>query len=411
MVFDQMVRRIRTSGSNPVTHGRQSWWGFNSSRSQTGIRVNTEKALGLTAAYRGVTLIASLAGALPIDIFEKGPDNTRVDAADDSNRTLWLKPNPEMERQTFMEACIGQEILGNCFIFVDKDSDPVNPDLWPLDSDRVKVGRMRNGQKVYEIDGDVPMINFSQGGEIIHVMNFSRTGFLGYNPFKLAEEALAIGVAAQEYAARFYGQADTPPGYLATEQTLTEDQSEKLGNRWNRLRAGLSRAHRAAVLSHGVKFVTTGFDPESSQLQEARKFNVNEIGRLLGIPPHLLGDVEKSTSWGAGIEEQNIGLLVYTVSAHITRFEQAFDNNYLVREISGRFCKFNQSALLRGSTLKRFQAYKLADFMTKNEKRRLEDLPPKDGGDVLMEQVNMAPLDALDQQAMQQDNGPQPSDN
>jgi HK97 family phage portal protein len=401
MVLDAAApRRIRTNGRNPATTREfsSSWLPWNG-RSHTGMTVTNEKALGLTAAYRGVTLIASLIASLPIDIYEKRAGQ-RVDVAGPSNSTLWARPNPEMTRQTFWEAVVGQEVLGNGFIFVDKDSDPVNPDLWPLEAERVRVGRLKNGTKVYEVDNELPMVDYRAGGEIIHIPNWSKNGLVGYNPFTVGAESLAIGLSAQEYAARFYSQADAPPGYLTSDQVLTEAQAEQIGNRWNRLRAGLGRAHRAAVLGGGAKFLTTGFDPESSQLYEARKFGVVEVARLLGLPPHLLADVERSTSWGAGIEEQNNGLLVYTVSAHITRHEQAVDDDLLVREVSGRFMKFNLGALQRTNMLQRYQAYRLATFMTENEKRAKEDLPPMDGGDQLLAMTNLAPIDKLDEIAM-----------
>lgn len=403
MVADQISRRIRTRGTNPATDSQygSSWhWPFwGNSKTNAGMAVTNEKALGLTAAYRGVSLIASLIGGMPIDIYEKR-NGERIDVAGPSNSKLWARPNPEMTRQTFWEAVVGQEVLGNAFIFVDKDSDPVNPDLWPIDNERVKVGRLKSGQKVYQIDNELPMINYRDGGEMIHIPNWSRTGFLGYNPFKLGAEALAIGLSAQEYAARFYSDASMPPGYLSTEQALSEKQSEEISKLWHKLHSGLSKMLRVAVLGSGAKYIPTGLNPESSQLHEARKFSVVEVARLLGLPPHLLSDVERSTSWGTGIEEQNNGLLAYTVSQHMTRHEQAVDDDLLVRELSGRFMRFNNASLLRGTLLQRFQAYRLATFMTENEKRRKEDLPPIEGGDQLLAMTNQAPIDKLDEIAM-----------
>jgi len=409
MVVDRLAH-IRTSGRNPVTESQYgpSWqWPQFSIKSNTGLTVTNEKALGLTAAYRGVVLLSSLPGALPIDVFAKGTDGQRVDAADESNAYLWRRPNSEMTRQTFWECSFGQEVLGNCFWFVEKDINDQPRELWPIESDRMKVGRLKNGTKVYEIDNELPMIDYRDGGEIVHIPNWSRDGLLGLNPFKLGAEALSIGLSAQEYAARFYSQADAPPGYLTTDQLLTEPQAEAISNRWHKMHAGLTRALRSAVLGGGAKFLTTGIDPNSAQLHEARKYSVLENARLLGLPPNLLGDMDHSSQGGGnGVEEMNRGLMTFTVNAHITRFELAADGALLVRELTGRYCKFNTSALLRGNTLQRFQAYRLANFMTANEKRALEDLPPMEGGDVLMEQQNMAPLDAFDGMKLGQDQQP-----
>lgn len=405
MVLDRVVQRFRTSGPNPATPNQGFGWNW-STRTHSGQTVTNESAMGLTAAYRGVSMLASLLGSLPIDIFEKDVTGKRVDVAGPTNENVWLQPNPEMSRQTFYEASFGQEILGDCFWWVDKASDAVTPDLWPLDSEKVRTGRdPQTRRKVYEIDRSLPMIDYADGGEIIHIPNFSSNGFRGINPFKVGAESLGIGLSAQEYAARFYSQADQPPGYLTSDQVLTNAQAVEIGDRWNRLHAGISRAMRTAVLGAGAKYIVTGLDPATSQLYEARKFSVSEVARLLGLPPHLLADVERSTSWGAGIEEQNRGLMTFTGNAHITRFELAIDANLLRRRFSGRYSKFKTAALFRGNLLQRYQAYRLATFMTENEKRALEEMEPLPGGDELLAQTNLAPIEQVAMGADMSNNG------
>jgi len=151
------------------------------------------------------------------------------------------------------------------------------------------------------------------------------------------------------------------------------------------------------VLGGGSKFQQVQLDHEKAQLLELRSFQVTEYARLFGLPPHLLADVERTTSWGSGIEEQNRNLMVFTMAAHIRRFELAISDALLVRELTRRYMRFNVAALLRGTTLQQFQAFALGygRWLTPNNIREMLELPPIDGGDVLPTASNLIPIEDL----------------
>jgi HK97 family phage portal protein len=207
-----------------------------------------------------------------------------------------------------------------------------------------------------------------------------------------ARQALGLAVAAEEYGARLFGSGSLMAGVLQTDQRLDEDHAKALKARWRQKMAGLAHAHEIAVLDSGAKFQPVSFPPEDSQFIESRKFQVVEIARLYGIPPHMLGDVERSTSWGTGIAEQGIGFNVYTLRPWLARIEQTLSNELLPRGVN---CRFDVSELLRGDAKSELEAHQVAVLSgqeTPNEARAARGMPPLPGGDELLFPLNYGSL-------------------
>lgn len=395
-VLGNLIRSIRKTGDNPaLKESLANWsWPF---KSLTGATVNDQTALSLTAFYRGVSLIASTVAGLPLHIHQENNDGTNEQIKTSDTMYLWRRPNPEMTKQTFWERVVADEVRGNAFIFVEKNGQGGVQYLWHIERQRVKVGRTSSGMKVYEIDEYQPMLDYKEGGEIVHIPNWG-DGLVGYDPVKVAVQAIALGLSAEEYAARYFGQGMAPPGILSSDMTLSPEDSDDMATRFALKYGGTQNVGKPVVLGKGAKFQQLAVDPEKAQMDVLRRFQVAEIARLLGIPPHLLGDVERSTSWGSGIAEQGQGFVTYTLNPHTTRIEQAIDDALLVRELTNRYCNFDPGGLLRGNLLQQYQAHVLGwgRFLTTNEIRKDLNLPPVPGGDVLMQPSNMAPIDAFE---------------
>lgn len=416
-LLSNTIDRIRTSGANVALKESMTQWPFWSSRSMSGPTVTDESALGLTAFYRGVVLIASTAGGQPIHVFEETPEGkNRLKTVETSY--LWRRPNPEMTNQTFWETVIGHEVMGDAFLFVVKNrdggvatSERPNADgdwgIWYIEPWRVRTGRTKAGQKVYEVDNELPMIDYKDGGEIVHVPNWGRDSLRGINPVRVGREAIGLGLSAQEYAARYFSQSETPPGLITTEQSLTPAQAEEISNRWQRQRAGLGKMHRTAVLGNGAKFTQVMINPQDAQLMEARKMQRSEVSTLLGVPPHMIGDTEKASSWGTGLIEQTQGFVTYTLQYHINRFEQAINDALLVRELTNQYVKFDLTGLLRGNALQQAQIYAIGygRWWTPNDIRRDYDLPPVEGGDEMPAPSNIIALKDLENSEFVKDSG------
>lgn len=396
------LRKVRTSGPNP-TRKESGWlnWALGST-SLTGATVNDESALSLAAFYRGVTLIAAACAGQPIQIFQEDDNGESERIKTPATAYLWSKPNPEMSRFTFWERVFADEVRGNAFIWVEKDELGAPVALWWLARGRVKVGRLESGRKVYEVDGETPMIDYSEGGEIIHIPNWGDS-LVGYDIVKLASQAIALGLSAEEYAARSFGDGQIPPGILTSDAVLTPKQAQEMSDRWHARHSGTSRSQKIAVLGAGATFQAISRDLEEMQVLGLREFQSGDIATLLGLAPHLLGLTNKSTSWGSGIAEQGQATVTYTLNAHTTRVKQAIDDNLLVRALTGRYVEFDPGGFLRGSILQQYQAHSIAygRFVTVNEIRKDLNLPPVAGGDVLLAPVNMAPLSALESMEME----------
>lgn len=397
-VIDTVTRRIRLTGNNPalVKEGRWTWWNF-PRRTAVSSTVTDDGALSLTAFYRGISLISGTLASLPLHIYEEKDDDAKkgkIKTADTSY--LWRRPNNEMTRQTFWERVIADEVRGNAFIYVSKDDlgrVSLSGDfwgMWYIERTRVKVGRASSGQKVYEIDNGLPMIDYKDGGEIVHIPNWG-DALVGYDPISLANQALALGMSAEEYATRTFSQGQVPPGIITSDQILTETQADELLTRWRALHSGLEKQRDVAFLGGGAKFQQISQDLERLQMESLRRFQVQEVARLLGLPPHLLSDVDHASQGGGnGMEEQNRVLITFTFQAHISRFEQAIDDALLVRELTNRYSKFDLRGFLRGNTRERYEAYRAADFLTQNNKLALEDMEPVPDGDNLLSPLNLA---------------------
>lgn len=401
MVLDTVARRLRRSGDNP-TLKRDTWWPFTSSSvwAANG-KVNDAAALSQTAFYRGVMLISRTIAGLPMQVFEENiaADGTESPARKIKSRDtayLWRRPNVEMTRQAMWERVIADEVRGNGFIWVDKNQDGGIDGIWWLARNRVRVGRTSSGQKVYEVDGELPMIDYKQGGEIVHFPNWG-DGLIGYDPVVIAGKAIALGLSAEEYAKQSFDDGGVPNGVLSTDQVLTQAQADAVLANW----ISRIKSNRPAVLGQGVTYAQVRADAEKIQMLQLRSFQVAEIARLLGLPTHLLAAENTVSTWGAGMEEQNRQLVVLNFQGHINTIEQGVSDELLVRELSNRYMRMNLSALLRGNTLQRYQAYRLATFMTEDEKRELEELPPMGGtAGELLSMTNMTPIDKLGEQAM-----------
>lgn len=231
--------------------------------------------------------------------------------------------------------------------------------------------------------------------DVIHIRALGSSLLQGISPIGAARQALGLAVAAEEYGARLFGSGSLMAGILQTEQRLDETNAEALKTRWREKLTGLAHAHDVAVLDSGAKWQPIGIPPEDSQFIESRKFQVTEIARLYGVPPHLLGDVEKSTSWGTGIEQQSLGFNIYTLRPWLTRVEQALSNELLPRGVN---CRFNVSELLRGDIQSELNAHRTAiesGQETPNEARAARGLAPLPGGDQLFFPTNYSTMRAI----------------
>ena len=231
--------------------------------------------------------------------------------------------------------------------------------------------------------------------DVLHVPGLGFDGLVGYSPIAMAKNAIGMGIACEEYGARFFANGAAPSGVLEHPGTIKDPV--KIRDSWNATFKGSGNAHKVAVLEEGMKYTQIGISPEQAQFLETRKFQINEIVRIFRVPPHMVGDLEKSSF--SNIEQQSLEFVKYTLEPWIVRWEQSLMRVLLSPdEKRDFFFKFNLEGLLRGDYQSRMQGYSIArqnGWMSANDIRELENLdkiPVEAGGDLYLINGNMLPL-------------------
>ena len=358
-------------------------------RSSAGVHVTVERALGVTSWYSGVRYLTESVAGLPVHTYRDGAEGMRSRRIDPP----WLvRPDDGVPRFSLIEHWMMSLLhRGNAYGYKVRDAMGRVVGLRPVHPDRVKVGRASDGSKVFKI-GDAPYT----AREILHIPGLSYDGVSGLDPINLHRSSLGVAAAADEFAGQFFNQGDHTRAYIAVPQTLTEDQANETKRQWERFHRGMQNAHELGVLGNGAEYRTVGLDPEQTQLLETRRFEVTEVARLLRIPPHKLYDLERATF--SNIEHQSIEAVVDSIRPWVVRIEAHINFDPDLLPGRNQFIEFELEGLLRGDTATRYAAYAQAvgrPWMPGNEARRLENLPPLPGLDVVAEQGN-APASQFD---------------
>jgi len=360
--------------------------------SSAGVAVTPDTAMRVSAVFACVRLIAATIGTLPIHVYRKRPDGSRERVDDHpAAAVLTQRPNPSWTRQQLIEQLVTHLLLwGNAFLGVERNELGYPLAIWLIHPARVRVWGDGRERRYFVDEKPVPT------GQIVHVPALSvdpATG-IGLSPIAVAREAIGIALAADEAAARFWEAGGVVSGIIKTDASLTPEQAQRLLRAWEAMHRGARRAGRVAVLDSGAEWQPVSAPWKDFQFLEQRQFQVAEIARLFGVPPHLIGDVERSTSWGTGIAHQTLGFLQFTLRPWLVRLEDVFSQDLIVTR--GLYVQFSVEGLLRADIETRFQAYRMGREMgiySANEIRELEDLPPiGPEGDILYAPANWVPV-------------------
>jgi HK97 family phage portal protein len=366
----------------------------------TGVKVTNNTALNCVPYFAGVRLISETIGQLPLIEYRRLEPRGKERATDRIlYRLLHDAPNPEMSAISFKETMQGHLITwGNAFAEIQWNPDGYPEALWPLRPDMMRVGRDEVTKEIiyaYRLpDGTTVRL---PAYRVFHIPGFGFDGLIGYDTIYLAREAIGMALAMEEYGARFFGNGANPGGVLEHPNVLKQDAQDRLRKNWNDMHQGLSNQHRIAILEEGMKYHQVGIPPENAQFLESRKFQLGEIARLLHIPPHMIGDLERATF--SNIEHQAIEYVTHTITPWFVRWEQTCNRKLLLPFERGVFFfEFLSDALLRGDTAARASFYKELFYMgamSPNDIREKENLNPidDDGADKYYVQQNMIPME------------------
>ncbi|EUB25861.1 portal protein, HK97 family [Streptococcus sp. AS20] len=373
-------------------------------RTTSGKTVNERTALQTTAVYACVRILSETIASLPLHVYRY----TEGGKAKDTEHVLYTllhdEPNPDMTSFVFRETLMSHLLIwGNAYSQILRDRSGQVIGLYPLLPDQMSVHRSEKGKLFYvynRYEEDNP--NFQEKGsivlsqeEVLHIPGLGFDGLIGYSPIALAKNAVGMTLACEEYGASFFGNGANPGGILEHPGILKDPA--KVRDSWNAVYQGTRNAHKVAVLEEGMSYKQIGIPPEEAQFLETRKFQINEIARLFRIPPHMVGDLEKSSF--SNIEQQSLEFVKYTLDPWVVRFEQALKKSLLLpEEKKTHFIKFNVDGLLRGDYQSRMNGYAIGrqnGWLSTNDIRELEELnpiPPEEGGDLYLINGNMTKL-------------------
>jgi len=353
--------------------------------SASGMTVNEDTSLKLSAVYACVRLISDTVSTLPYDQFIRR-DGQRFPYRPKDG---WVgRPSMEMPPTTFWKQVLISLLLdGNAFVLITRSGNEI-VELTPLNPKQVRIEK-ENGRKVYVIAENRRVGD----DQMLHVTEMLMPGQLrGVSRIEQAKESLGLGLALEEYAAQFFGNGAYAGGVLEFPDKLSPEQRKEIRETWNSVHQGPRRAHRVGMLWGGGKFNPLTVDPSASQLVDQRKFAVEEVARIFRVPPFMLGVSENAAMAFASIEQQQLFFRQHTIQPYVQIIEDHFQQ---LLENPSTFLKFNMSSIVRADLATRYSSYNtalLAGFMSVNDVRRLEDMGPVDDGDQYRVPLQNIPL-------------------
>lgn len=365
-------------------------------RAIAGPVVTVESSMGLSAVWRATNLISGTCAGLPLKVYRDGAlTDVREPVHSGWAADLLAKPHPDMTPFELWELCYVALLLwGNAYFLKVKNGLGVVTELWWINPGRIKPGRADDGTKVYVLDGKTGVHELLGDSKILHIPGFGYDGISGKSIIGMARNGFGLALAAEEYGSRFYSNGSLATGILQSDQRIDQPTAKRLKDLWKLGGTGLESAHDIRVMGDGAKFTQLSIPNEDAQFLETREFQITDVARWFGVPPHLLMQTDKQTSWGTGIESQNLGLVTFTLTPYLQRVEQRLTQMITPGPLYARYAL---EGLLRGTPKDR------ADFYTKmfalgalspNDIRRHEDLPPVPDGDKYYRPLNYAELGA-----------------
>ena len=383
-----------------------SGYSFMFGRTVAGQSVNERSALQMSAVYACVRILAESIASLPLHFYKYNDAGGKEKAVD--HPLYWLlhdEPNPEMSSFSFRETLMTHLLLwGNAYAQIVRNGRGEVIALYPLMPDRMTVDRDARGRIYYEYarsDSDANTLGKKSSvilspEDVFHIPGLGFDGLVGYSPIAMAKQAIGMGLACDEYGAAFYQNGAQPGGVLEHPNVVKDPK--RVRESWNAIYQGSRNAHRIAVLEEGMTYKPISISPEQAQFLETRKFQIDEIARIFRVPPHMIGDLEKSSF--SNIEQQSLEFVKYTLAPWISRWEQAIQRSLLLMSERTRyFARFNVEGLLRGDYQSRMNGYAVArqnGWMSANDIRELESLdliPAEQGGDLYLINGNMTKLE------------------
>lgn len=382
----QQVAQLQNSTMALTDITSSNYSEFFSLPAAAGVSVNSESAKRSSAVYACVRLLAGSVSLLPLPVYQRS-ENGRERV----NHDLWWllneSPYPTLTACSFWEWMISSALLREDGLAqLVRDKNGVVKNIMPLPRECVTIKKI-DSSLVYLVNDGISKFGLQQD-DVLHFPGFGFNGIHGESVIKYAaRQAIGTAIAADEFSGEFFANGATPSTVIEYPEKVSpgSDQQEYLRTQFAERHTGKGNRHKPLLLVNGGKLTTVSLSAEDAQLLETRKFQVIEIARAFGVPPHMIGETSASTSWGSGIEQMSIGYVRYTLGPHLTRIEQELNRKLWPRS-QKYFVEFNRDGLLSGDSKTEAEVFGKAlggpgaqGWMTINEVRRIKNLPPLEG--------------------------------
>jgi len=377
------------TGASPSMHSALSGGYSNNS----GVTVNETTALNNSAVFAAVRLLTETISTLPIHLYEKEEDGRKRVVEDHPLAQLIRKPNPEMTRNVFVEVLQGHiETYGKAFAEIvhnPKTGYPVS--LHPVSPGHIQIQRNEKTKKLeYKY---TPTGAIVPEWKMLHIVGFGSNGIDSYSPIQLARQSIGVGLAAEEFHARYFKQGTQIGGFLSMEGELSDEAYSRLKEQMASKYKGLQKSHGLIILENNTKYEPVKLSMEDAQFLQTREFTVKEIARWFGVKAHMINDLSNATF--SNIEHQGMEAVRYTFRPRVVRWEEALNSKLILPHEQGKlYFKFSLEGLLRGDVKTRYEAYRMGlmdGWLNADEVRAMEDLEPQvdDMGKAYFIPVNM----------------------
>ena len=370
---------------------------FNGLPLKSGVSVNESTALKMTAVYSCVRVLSETISSLPFPVYRRLPNGGKERSPEHPlYSVLHDSPNPEMSAMVFRETLQSHLLLwGNAYALIMRDMVG-RIQLWPLLPDRTYPKRDEKTKALYYVtvvDGrEIPL----RKEDVLHIPGLGFDGVKGYSPIQMAREAIGLGLAAEEFGARFFGQGTNVGGVVEHPNQLGEQAHKNLTNSLSEAYQGLGKTHKLLILEEGMKYQRIGIPPNDAQMIETRKFQIAEIARIFRVPLHLVDEDSKAATY-ASVEQFALQFVVHTIRPWLVRWEQAikmrlFDEG----ERDQYFAEHLIEGLLRGDYKSRQDGLAIQrqnGIINADEWREIENMNPQEGniGKIYWQPLNMVP--------------------
>ena len=352
------------------------------SSTAAGVVVTPGSAMRVAAVYACVRIIAGAVATLPLDVIRRVDDRTREDASDTPVGQIFSRrPNSWMKPAAFRRMLQAHLLLrGNAYAMIVRSRGVVQA-LIPLHPDRVECRQLDDLSIEYTYSrADGRRIRLKQN-EVLHLVGLTLDGVHGVSAITYARETIGLSLAMENHGSATFKNGARVSQVLSHPKKLGKEGLEFLKSSLDDYRAGGESEGKALILEEGMTATQIAMSAQDAQWIESRKFSRSDIAMFFGVPPHMIGDTEKSTSWGTGIEQQSLGFVTWTLEDHLTMWEEAITVDLLADPALR--AKFNRSALVKGDIKARWEAYVKAlqwGVFCPDDVLALEDRNPRSDG-------------------------------